>query len=420
MATHPGSSSRSSIPIRRSTTISADTGALRAVGLSNRPSVVFLSGSVTAMNSVWGAYGVRIAVGAKPGEVSHNNALYFITPNGYLADYAVPFGTEDTTGRYSLDPSSLRLYALAIAETGRESRLVAAICPASRRCPFDPASMSTSSLGIAKAVWFRRPWFLAALALLVVVAISVVIDLPRPITRAQDVASQNSSIDEINTDLADCTFAAKESFNFYNENLAGQLTKSDLAEVPTLLTGDETACSFASEPVVRPDQQPGSGRHRGGQVRRPHGDRRRGLDDRLRPRLDRRHSVPLQPPGRRGEDSRSRNAGDGPASNRSWPIHDEKSADEILGVRLVPVAIPPTPPLDGHVVHAGDRGVGQIDVGSSNRSEVVSTLQWRASAPAPSVSRHQWVRALADHRDRVRHSRQPPARRRYRPGAHAW
>jgi len=101
----------------QSTTISADTGALRAVGLSNRPSVVFLSGSVTAMNSVWGAYGVRIAVGAKPGEVSHNNALYFITPNGYLADYAVPFGTEDTTGRYSLDPSSLRLYALAIAET---------------------------------------------------------------------------------------------------------------------------------------------------------------------------------------------------------------------------------------------------------------------------------------------------------------
>jgi len=28
-----------------------------------------------------------------------------------------------------------------------------------------------------------------------------------------------------------------------------QTDPSDLAEVPTLLTGDETACSFASEPV---------------------------------------------------------------------------------------------------------------------------------------------------------------------------
>jgi len=115
--------------------------------------------------------------------------------------------------------------------------------------PFDPASMPTSSLGITKAVWYRRPWILAALALLVIVAISVVIDLPRPITKSQDVASQDASIKEINTDLADCAFAVKESFHIYNLNVAGDLTKSDFAQVPTLLTGDETACSFASEPV---------------------------------------------------------------------------------------------------------------------------------------------------------------------------
>jgi len=40
-----------------------------------------------------------------------------------------------------------------------------------------------------------------------------------------------------------------ESFKIYNEDVSGKLTPSDLAEVPTLLTGDETACSFASEPV---------------------------------------------------------------------------------------------------------------------------------------------------------------------------
>jgi hypothetical protein len=115
--------------------------------------------------------------------------------------------------------------------------------------PFDPASMPTSSLGITKAVWYRRPWVLAALSLIVVVAISVVIDLPRHITRAQDVASQNASITETNTDLAECAFAVKESFSFYNRDVSGTLTSSDLALVPTLLAGDETACSFASEPV---------------------------------------------------------------------------------------------------------------------------------------------------------------------------
>jgi hypothetical protein len=115
--------------------------------------------------------------------------------------------------------------------------------------PFDPASMPTSSLGITKAVWYRRPWVLATLALVVIVAISVVIDLPRPITKAQDQASQNASIKEINADLADCAFAVKESFSFYNMEVSGKLTSSDLAQIPTLLTGDETACSFASEPV---------------------------------------------------------------------------------------------------------------------------------------------------------------------------
>lgn len=109
--------------------------------------------------------------------------------------------------------------------------------------------MPTSSLGIAKAVWYRRPWVIATLSLVVIVAISVVIDLPRPITNAQDAASQNASIKEINTDLAECAFAAKESFHFYNMNVSGKLTTSDLAQVPKLLTDDETACSFASEPV---------------------------------------------------------------------------------------------------------------------------------------------------------------------------
>jgi hypothetical protein len=115
--------------------------------------------------------------------------------------------------------------------------------------PFDPASMPTSSLGIAKAVWYRRPWVIATLSLVVIIAISVVTDLPRPITKAEDAASQNASIKVMNTDLAECTFAAKESFHFYNMNVTGKLTQSNLALMPKLLNDDETACSFAGQPV---------------------------------------------------------------------------------------------------------------------------------------------------------------------------
>lgn len=115
--------------------------------------------------------------------------------------------------------------------------------------PFDPASMPTSSLGITKAVWYRRPWFLATVSLILIVAISVIVDLPRRITTNQDAASQNASIREMNTDLAECTFGVKESFQIYNLFARGKLTSSDLAQVPKLLNDDETACSFASEPI---------------------------------------------------------------------------------------------------------------------------------------------------------------------------
>jgi cytochrome oxidase Cu insertion factor (SCO1/SenC/PrrC family) len=99
------------------TKISAECLALTAPGLSDNPSVTFLSGSVDTLNRVWTAYGVRVAVGAKRDQVSHNNVLYFIGPNGNLSSYAQPFGTESKTGLYSLNPSSLRTYARAVAGT---------------------------------------------------------------------------------------------------------------------------------------------------------------------------------------------------------------------------------------------------------------------------------------------------------------
>jgi len=101
----------------KATTISTRSKALTVPGLGGDPSVTLLSGSVDALDRVWTAYGIRVIVGAKANEVSHNNALYFIGPNGNLVSYSQPFGMKSASGAYSLDQPTLRTCARAIAET---------------------------------------------------------------------------------------------------------------------------------------------------------------------------------------------------------------------------------------------------------------------------------------------------------------
>jgi cytochrome oxidase Cu insertion factor (SCO1/SenC/PrrC family) len=101
----------------KATTISTRSKALTVPGLGGDPSVTLLSGSVGALDRVWTAYGIRVIVGAKANEVSHNNALYFIGPNGNLVSYSQPFGMKSASGVYSLDQPTLRTCARAIAET---------------------------------------------------------------------------------------------------------------------------------------------------------------------------------------------------------------------------------------------------------------------------------------------------------------
>ena len=117
--------------------------------------------------------------------------------------------------------------------------------------PYDPATMPASSLGSVKAPWYRRPWFLIVVGIVIVAGVSVATDLPRPLTVAQDTANQNGTLTQINTDITPCTYAVKEAFSFYTEDVHGQLTPSDLSQVPRLLIGDQTACSFASNNIYQ-------------------------------------------------------------------------------------------------------------------------------------------------------------------------
>ncbi len=109
--------------------------------------------------------------------------------------------------------------------------------------------MSASSLANFKVAFYKRPWFLITIAIVVVVAVSVITDLPNHISRSQDLTAQNDTIGQINADIDPCVYSIKESFSFYNMSLAGKLTPSDRSQVPGLLVGDQTACSFASGAV---------------------------------------------------------------------------------------------------------------------------------------------------------------------------
>jgi hypothetical protein len=111
---------------------------------------------------------------------------------------------------------------------------------------YDPGSMSASSLSSMKVVLYRRPWFLITVAVIVVLAVSIISDLPHPITKAEDATAQNASMKQINTDIGPCVFAVKEAFSFYQQDVSGKLSSSNLAQVPSLLVGDQTACSFTS------------------------------------------------------------------------------------------------------------------------------------------------------------------------------
>jgi hypothetical protein len=109
--------------------------------------------------------------------------------------------------------------------------------------------MPNASLSLQKAIWYRRPWFIATLVVVLVVAISVITDLPHPVTKAEDTSDQNGVIKQINGDTSTCIYALKESFSFYREELAHTLQTSNFSVVKNYLLEDQTACSFASGSV---------------------------------------------------------------------------------------------------------------------------------------------------------------------------
>ena len=105
----------------------------------------------------------------------------------------------------------------------------------------DPTESSDGQL-----VWYKRTWVMVTAAIIVVIGASILIDLPRPVSNAEDVASQTASLKEINTDVRGCGYAIKETFLIHQHQLAGTLTPSDRTSATKMLLDDQTACSFTN------------------------------------------------------------------------------------------------------------------------------------------------------------------------------
>lgn len=75
---------------------------LSDAALSSLGNWQFLSGTVAQLDPVWKTFGISITVNRRTRRVSHNDLMYFISPQGKMVWSAIPFANESSTGAFSL------------------------------------------------------------------------------------------------------------------------------------------------------------------------------------------------------------------------------------------------------------------------------------------------------------------------------
>ena len=110
-----------------------------------------------------------------------------------------------------------------------------------------------------KPVWYRRGWVLVAAAVIALIVASVLVDLPTHTTTATDTADQVAVMKQINTAIDGCSFAANETFTIYHDLQGHSLSAADVAETPSMLRDDQSACSFTSSSIYDLSNVEGTG-----------------------------------------------------------------------------------------------------------------------------------------------------------------
>jgi hypothetical protein len=94
-----------------------------------------------------------------------------------------------------------------------------------------------------------RRGLLVAGAVAVVLVVAVLSDLPVSTSRAQDISSERSVMQELNSDLAPCALAVHQAFGIWELQAAHTLTAGERAGTPGLLSDDQSACSLTDESI---------------------------------------------------------------------------------------------------------------------------------------------------------------------------
>ena len=102
----------------------------------------------------------------------------------------------------------------------------------------------------AKATpWYRRRNVAIGAVVALVLAVTVLTDLPVGTSHAQDVANGRSVVQQINTDLGPCSLAVHQALGIWVLEAANALTPSQKAGTPGLLGDDQAACSFTNQSI---------------------------------------------------------------------------------------------------------------------------------------------------------------------------
>jgi hypothetical protein len=97
--------------------------------------------------------------------------------------------------------------------------------------------------------FYKRRSVIVTGVVIIVLAITVITDLPQHASLPVQIAGDKTVVQEVNADVGPCAFAANESFTLYADQKAHSLDQSELSKVPGLLNDDQSACSFTSDSI---------------------------------------------------------------------------------------------------------------------------------------------------------------------------
>ena len=99
--------------------------------------------------------------------------------------------------------------------------------------------------------WYKRRAWLVSVALILVVGVTVLTDLPQHSSRLGQITDDTSVMTQLNNDVGPCSYAVGESFTIYRDLRAHTLTPAQSRQVPGLLRNDQAACSLTDDSIYQ-------------------------------------------------------------------------------------------------------------------------------------------------------------------------